>query len=75
MARLLFWGTHGVRRDLERAAFYYQMGAENGDPQAMHDYGIVLLKVSHCIHLTASSLLQLSRSSMVASNVVFRVKE
>ena len=46
MARLLFWGTHGVRRDLERAAFYCQMGAENGDPQAMHDYGIVLLKVN-----------------------------
>lgn len=42
---MLFWGTQGVRRDLELAAHYYRMGAENQDVQAMHDYGIVLLKV------------------------------
>ena len=44
LARLLFWGSQGVHRDLRAAAELYRQGAENGDVQSMHDYGIVLLK-------------------------------
>ena len=45
LGRLLFWGTQGVKRDLRAAAEYYRMGADRNDPQSLHDYGIVLLKV------------------------------
>ena len=45
MGRMLYWGTHGIRRDVLAAVDYYRMGAEAGDLTSMHDYGIVLLKV------------------------------
>ena len=45
LGRLLYWGTQGVRRDVNAAVDYYRMGAEAGDLNAMHDYAIVLLKV------------------------------
>ncbi|KAK2190344.1 hypothetical protein NP493_83g00004 [Ridgeia piscesae] len=44
LGRLLYWGTQGVRRDVNAAVDYYRMGAEAGDLNAMHDYAIVLLK-------------------------------
>ena len=46
MARLLFWGSQGVKRNLQAAVEYYRMGAESNDPVALHDLGVVLLKVS-----------------------------
>jgi len=46
VARLLFWGQQGMKRNIESAIQYYKMGAEAEDPQAMYDYGIVLLRVS-----------------------------
>lgn len=44
LGRLLYWGTQGVRRDVNAAVDYYRLGAEAGDLNAMHDYAIVLLK-------------------------------
>jgi TPR repeat protein len=45
MARLLFWGSQGVKRNLQAAVEYYRMSAQSQDPVALHDLGIVLLKV------------------------------
>jgi TPR repeat protein len=45
LARILFWGTQGVQRDVARAMEYYRTGAESQDPVAQFDYGVVLLKV------------------------------
>lgn len=45
MARMLYWGSQGVQRDVSGALEYYRRGAESGDPSALYDYGIVLLKV------------------------------
>jgi TPR repeat protein len=44
MARMLYWGSQGITRDIGAALAYYRQAAETGDPQAMFDYGIVLLK-------------------------------
>jgi len=46
MARMLYWGAQGINRDVTAALEYYRLAAESGDPQAIYDYGIVLLKVS-----------------------------
>jgi TPR repeat protein len=45
MARMLYWGSQGIKRDIVAALDYYRQAAESGDPQALYDYGIVLLKV------------------------------
>ena len=43
--RILYWGAQGIKRNLEAAYEYYKMGAETEDPQAMYDYGVVLMRV------------------------------
>ena len=45
MARMLYWGSQGITRDINAAVEYYMRAAESGDPQALFDYGIILLKV------------------------------
>ena len=42
---MLYWGSQGVQRDVLGALEYYRLSAESGDPSALYDYGIVLLKV------------------------------
>ncbi|XP_033729208.1 protein sel-1 homolog 3-like, partial [Pecten maximus] len=44
MARALFWGSQGLKRNMAAATEYFRLGAETQDPQAMYDYGIILLK-------------------------------
>ncbi|XP_060928555.1 protein sel-1 homolog 3 [Limanda limanda] len=45
LARMLFWGQRGVTPDIQQAVRHYQRGAvRGGDPEAMYDYGIVLLQ-------------------------------
>ncbi|ELU16606.1 hypothetical protein CAPTEDRAFT_191910 [Capitella teleta] len=45
LARLMYWGQQGVKRNVELAMQYYKAGAENSnDPGAQYDYGVVLLK-------------------------------
>nr|CAB3265949.1 protein sel-1 homolog 3-like [Phallusia mammillata] len=44
MARLMYWGQQGLQRNLDAAFRYYEEAAQGGDPMAMYDYGIVLLK-------------------------------
>jgi len=44
MARLLYWGQQGLQRNLQEAVKYYEKAAETGDPAAMYDYGVVLVK-------------------------------
>jgi len=46
MARMLYWGSQGITRDVEAALEYYRRAAESGNAQSLFDYGIVLLKVS-----------------------------
>ena len=43
---MLYWGAQGVNRDVTAALEYYRQAAESGDPVALYDYGIVILKVS-----------------------------
>ncbi|OWF53033.1 protein sel-1 homolog 3-like [Mizuhopecten yessoensis] len=44
IARVLFWGSQGMKRNMAAATEYFRLGAESQDPQAMYDYGIILLK-------------------------------
>ena len=46
MARMLYWGAQGITRDIAAAVEYYRLAAESGDPQALFDYGIILIKVT-----------------------------
>ena len=45
MARLLFWGAQGIKRNLAAAVDYYREGAEANDPTSQYNYGLVLLRV------------------------------
>lgn len=45
--RALYWGSQGLKRNLEAAIEYFRMGAETEDPQSMYDYGVVLLRVMY----------------------------
>jgi len=45
MARMLYWGSQGIARDVNAALEYYRRAAASGNAQALFDYGIVLLKV------------------------------
>ena len=41
---MLYWGTQGVKRNIEAVAKLYKIGAENKDPKAQFNYGLSLLK-------------------------------
>ena len=58
MGRLLYWGQQGLQRNLEAAFKYYEEAAKGGDPVAMYDYGLVLMKVTE-IFRTSLSINQL----------------
>lgn len=57
IARLLYWGSKGIKRNIKRALEFYRRGADADDPVAQFDYGIVLLKV-------IESLIQLTNASL-----------
>ncbi|CAK8696804.1 protein sel-1 homolog 3-like isoform X2 [Clavelina lepadiformis] len=44
MGRLLYWGQQGLQRNLNAAFEYYKKAAQGGDPTALYDYGVILLK-------------------------------
>ncbi|XP_071957323.1 protein sel-1 homolog 3-like isoform X2 [Antedon mediterranea] len=46
LARILFWGQHGIERDVAEAAQYYRLHAENSplNAAAQFNYGIILTK-------------------------------
>ncbi|KAK3106808.1 hypothetical protein FSP39_000229 [Pinctada imbricata] len=44
VARALFWGSQGLKRNMQAAIEYFKMGAESQDPVAMYDYGILLVR-------------------------------
>ncbi|XP_076840084.1 protein sel-1 homolog 3 [Brachyhypopomus gauderio] len=45
LARMLFWGSNGVMKDISAALRWYARSAlQMNDPTAMYDYGILLLK-------------------------------
>lgn len=44
MGRLLYWGQQGLQRNLQEAFKYYEKAASTGDPAALYDYGVVLVK-------------------------------
>lgn len=48
MAGLLYWGQKGLQRNLEAALEYYREAAKGGDPTALYDYGVALIKVTKC---------------------------
>ena len=45
MARMLYWGSQGVERNISTAVKYYREAATSGNAVALYDYGIVLMKV------------------------------
>ena len=45
LAEMYYYGKRGLQRDLDRAVKYYQMGADNGDPEGLYNLGISMLKV------------------------------
>ena len=47
MARALFWGSQGLKRNMQAAMEYFRMGADADDPQMQFDYGLLLLKVQY----------------------------
>ncbi|XP_076591823.1 protein sel-1 homolog 3 [Chaetodon auriga] len=45
IARMLFWGQHGVSPNIQEAVRHYERGAVQWeDPTSMYDYGVVLLE-------------------------------
>ncbi|XP_061169647.1 protein sel-1 homolog 3-like [Saccostrea echinata] len=44
VARMMFWGTQGLKRNVQAAVEYYKMGVESKDPSAMYDYGVLLMR-------------------------------
>lgn len=44
---MLFWGSQGLKRNIQAAVEYYKMGIESKDPVAMYDYGILMMRVSN----------------------------
>lgn len=57
VARALYWGHQGLKRNLGAAVEYYKMGADTGDPQSQYDYGIALMKVRWLLWLFVYLLL------------------
>ena len=47
IARLKFWGSEGVKRDIKTAVKYYEKSVQEmpENAVALYDYGIVLLRV------------------------------
>ncbi|XP_025101243.1 protein sel-1 homolog 3-like isoform X1 [Pomacea canaliculata] len=41
MGHLLFWGSQGVRRNLQAAREMFQQGAEQGDPNSIYNLGLM----------------------------------
>lgn len=44
LARMYYWGSRGLERDVARAVEFYRMAAEQNQPSALYDYGIILMK-------------------------------
>ena len=72
MARLLYWGQQGLQRNLQEAVKYYEKAAETGDPAAMYDYGVVLVKVSSLLFV--KNLWIFSRKLHTGLNKLHRIK-
>lgn len=47
---MYYYGKRGLQRDLNRAVKYYQMGADQGDPEGLYNLGVSMLKVSNKVH-------------------------
>lgn len=43
LAHLLFWGSQGVRRNVQAAREFFQQGAEQGDPDSIYNMGLMQL--------------------------------
>ncbi|XP_050415891.1 protein sel-1 homolog 3 [Patella vulgata] len=46
VARSLFWGSQGLKRNIDAAMSYFREGAATKNPNDMYDYGILLYKGS-----------------------------
>ncbi|XP_072352621.1 protein sel-1 homolog 3-like isoform X1 [Scyliorhinus torazame] len=45
LARMLYWGQHGITRDVKAAMEWYSRSAEEtGDPLSLYEYGLFLFK-------------------------------
>lgn len=51
MGHLLFWGSQGVRRNLQAAREMFQQGAEQGDPNSIYNLGLMEFHVRLLIQL------------------------
>ncbi|CAH1794122.1 unnamed protein product [Owenia fusiformis] len=43
LAKMLHWGSQGVARNPQKAAFYFKRGADAGDAESMYNYGFILM--------------------------------
>ncbi|XP_014662812.1 PREDICTED: protein sel-1 homolog 3-like isoform X2 [Priapulus caudatus] len=44
LARFYYWGTNGLRRNMQAALEYYKKAAQTKDPEALYNYGILHMK-------------------------------
>lgn len=67
MANILYWGTQGIKRNMEAGAQLFRIAAKKNDPKAMFNYGISLLKVQKLQILQWFSL-NLKKLSLVSGH-------
>lgn len=48
---MYYFGKRNLQRDLDRAVKYYEMGAENKDPEGLYNLGISKLRVRNILML------------------------
>ncbi|XP_038064834.1 protein sel-1 homolog 3-like [Patiria miniata] len=67
IARLKFWGSEGVKRDMKTAVKYYEKSVKEmpRNRVALYDYGIVLLRVIRHANVSSDQLI----SSLFTSNL------
>ena len=46
---MYYFGKRNLQRDLDRAVKYYEMGAENEDPEGLYNLGISKLRVRETV--------------------------
>ena len=46
MAKYLFWGVQGLKRNVEASMEFFKLAAKNNDPDALYNYGLNLMHVN-----------------------------
>ena len=70
---MYYYGKRGLQRDLNRAVKYYQMGADNGDPEGLYNLGISMLKVRYKGDMRMANMAGCSRAHDVTLEEFFQL--